>query len=203
MNNTPIFPLLAWSNDPMEAAAIVGHTTESTARLWLRTGYKGGFILFVYLYNETLEDYYGGNIDELSEVLQSTDTPEQMEATLHVVCQNEIEINDFCTDTTHVEHLEGLAPNTSYGYLLYDVNRTTTLLGAERPRQFRTAPEGRRMDTSCMTLIELLHCLAPNGRDSSVLHRRNLTGVGSVSQCFPATTPIAINGLVKNQRLST
>ncbi len=140
MNSTSIFPIFDWPNDPMEAAAIVGHTTESTTRLWFRTGYKGSFILFVYLFDDTLQ-HYGGNLHELSNALWAANTPAQIEAALHVVCQNEIEIKDFSTDTTHVECVEGLAPNTSYGYVLYSVNRNTVLLGDKRLKRFRTAPE--------------------------------------------------------------
>ena len=37
-----------WPNARLKVAAIVGHATESTARVWLRTGRPGEFALLVF-----------------------------------------------------------------------------------------------------------------------------------------------------------
>ena len=49
-----------WPNPRLRTAAIVGHTTPSSVRIWLRTGRLGSFSLFLYDCARTLEAHSGG-----------------------------------------------------------------------------------------------------------------------------------------------
>ena len=131
-----------WPNPRLKVAAIVGHTTSDTARLWFRTGQLGDFSLFLYLRGETLQTH-GNDVSAfrtaLSVVPMST---EDVEAILgqQIVHQEDFTIADYANDTTHVVNLEGLSADTTYGYVLYSHDRPGIVLGQNRLRQFRTPP---------------------------------------------------------------
>lgn len=128
-----------WPNPRLRVAAIVGHTTENSVRLWLRTGQPGRFTLLLYAQGETIEAHSGdaGLLAALGAVPLDL---EEVEAALRGVRQHDFEIDDYASDTTHVANLDGLNPDTDYGYALYHHDRECIMLGHNRLRRFRTPP---------------------------------------------------------------
>ena len=57
--------------------------------------------------------------------------------------REDFEVDDYAADTTWVVELEGLDPDTRYGYVLYARDRERVLLGHNRLRRFRTPPPER------------------------------------------------------------
>ena len=122
-----------WPNKRLKVAAIVGHTTSNSSRLWLRTGGLGAFSLLIYHH-----DANSSVLPELGRVpLPSSD----LESMLDVVQRRDFEIVDYENDTTHVVDVEDLSPNTRYGYLLLDLDGQRVMLGHNRVRGFRTPPK--------------------------------------------------------------
>ena len=127
-----------WPNPPLTVAAIVGHTTPTTARLWLRTGRTGQFTLLLYPREEIADAAARAALREsLGQV------PLSLDATAVIVSgarQQDFAIDNLDSDTTTVLDLEGLAPNQRYGYLLHFRDEERVLLGHNRLRGFRTPP---------------------------------------------------------------
>ncbi len=127
-----------WPNPPLKVAAIVGHSTPATARLWLRTGRTGQFTLLLYAREEIADAAAGAALREgLGQVPLSLD---DAAALVPGARQVDFTIANRDSDTTTVLDLEGLAPDTRYGYLLHFRDEERILLGHNRLRGFRTPP---------------------------------------------------------------
>ena len=128
-----------WPNARLKVAAIVGHATEDSARIWLRTGRPGAFSLLVFPHDRTLESSDGAAA--LGSALRAVPLPmDDAAALLPEMRRVDFEVADYAADTTYVADLEGLDPDTRYGYVLYDHDEERVLLGHNRPRRFRTPP---------------------------------------------------------------
>ena len=133
-----------WPNPRLRTAAIVGHATPSSVRIWLRTGRLGSFSLLLYDCARTLEAHSGGAglVAALGTVPLGS---EEAAAALGAVRRDDFEVDDYAADTTHVVDVDGLDPDRVYGYALYSRDRECMVLGHNRLRRFRTPPpEGER-----------------------------------------------------------
>lgn len=127
-----------WPNPPLTVAAIVGHATPTTARLWLRTGRTGQFTLLLYPQQEIADADARASLRQgLGRAPLSLD---DASARVPGARQVDFAIENHDSDTTTVLDLEGLAPDTRYGYLLHFRDEERVLLGHNRLRGFRTPP---------------------------------------------------------------
>ena len=129
-----------WPNARLRVGAIVGHATSSSVRLWLRTGQLGSFTLYVYRHDEVVEAQRGEAALRLA-LSAVPMTPADVTATLSPVSLRPFEIADYASDTTVVLDVDGLEPDTAYGYALLDQGRACLILGHNRLRRFRTPPD--------------------------------------------------------------
>ena len=127
-----------WPNPPLEIAAIVGHATPNTARLWLRTGQTGKFSILLYPESETAD---GAARRDLREHLARVPlTLEDVLMLLPGSSQTDFTIDNLDSDTTTVLDLADLTADTRYGYVLHACDADRVLLGHNRSRGFRTPP---------------------------------------------------------------
>jgi len=128
-----------WPNARLKVAAIVGHATENSARVWLRTGRPGEFALLAYPWDAALESA-GGKAALRSALGAVPLALAEAGALLSGMRSEEFQVADYASDTTWVVDLEGLHADTRYGYVLYARDRERALLGHNRLRRFRTPP---------------------------------------------------------------
>ena len=127
-----------WPNPALEVAAVVGHATPTSVRLWLRTGRLGNFTLLLYVTDEETD---AGARSALKESLGRVPlSPDEAEASLPGASRTDFAIEDKKSDTTIVLDLEDLVPDTRYGYALHSRDEERVLLGHNRLRSFRTPP---------------------------------------------------------------
>ena len=128
-----------WPNARLKVAAIVGHATSESVRIWLRTGRPGEYSLLLYRRDAALESV--GGQSALRSALGAVPLPlDELAASLPRMSREDFEVPDYSADTTCVVDPEMLDPDTRYGYLLYDRGRERVLLGHNRLRAFRTPP---------------------------------------------------------------
>ena len=133
-----------WPNPPLAIAAIVGHTTPTTARLWLRTGRTGDFSIL--LYPEAGVGDAAARRELRERLGQVPLSVEEAQALLPESWRRDFPIDNLDSDTTAVVDLAELRPDTRYGYVLHARDAARVLLGHNRSRGFRTPPsyEDRR-----------------------------------------------------------
>ncbi len=133
-----------WPNARLKVAAIVGHTSSSNARLWLRTGRLGQYSLLLYPFETVLHS--NNSKKALKGKLGIVPLPlKELENTLQAHREVDFEVTDYEHDTTHVLDLENLDADTRYGYALYDRKQEAVMLGHVRFRSFRTPPPENEM----------------------------------------------------------
>ena len=130
-----------WPNRRLKVAAIVGHATSDSVRLWLRTGRPGAFALLVF----RIDGDNDGSTADAERLLRSRLSatpllPSDLDALVGTVRRENFGIDDYDSDTTHVVDLGNLEPDTRYGYVLYDRTERRIMLGHNRLRSFRTPP---------------------------------------------------------------
>ena len=108
-----------WPNPSLTIAAIVGHTTPTTVRLWLRTGRTGQLSLFLYPQAEISDAAARADFRErLSRVPLALDEAQRL---LPGTRREDFAIESLDSDTTTVLDLADLLPNTRYGYFLLEM----------------------------------------------------------------------------------
>jgi len=124
-----------WPNQRLNTGAIIGHTTDTSTRIWLRTGRTGGFILLLYPLEMESCDSFHASLKAVP-FTRIGDLPNE-------VTVYEFKVEDHGRDTTHVENITGLEPLTEYGYALFGMNASLPriLLGHDRKMTFRTMPD--------------------------------------------------------------
>jgi len=136
-----------WPNARLKVAAIVGHATSKSVRLWLRTGQPGKFSLLLYTRKAAVPPSGGEAAESAFRALLGTVplTLKNAKTRLPGMRQQDFTIADYATDTTIVLDLQNLNPDTYYGYALYARDRKRIVLGHNRLRWFRTPlPEDER-----------------------------------------------------------
>lgn len=119
-----------WPNPRLKVGAIVGHTTNTTSRLWFRTGNSGEFSVLYWKENST--------DDLLIETLHTV--PLDLGNLPDVVLQNGPHAVNFDSDTTLTVDLSGLEQGTRYRYALFgnDGHQSRVVLGHDKVREFST-----------------------------------------------------------------
>ena len=111
-----------WPNPPLTVAAIVGHSTPASGRLWLRTAQTGAFTLLLYRRARILDAAARAALRErLGRVPLSLDDAEGL---VTVVRRLDFDVEDLASDTTAVLDVDGLLP-------CYPVLRTAPGSGSE------------------------------------------------------------------------
>lgn len=123
-----------WPNPRLSRAAIVGHTTADSVRLWFRTASPGDYTLLLYPATQDPQDGIYGGFRQVP--YRSLD---QLPAYVRKI---PFSIADYVSDTTHVLEIDGLTPHTEYRYALHGEENANVriLLGQDRHYRFRTLP---------------------------------------------------------------
>lgn len=124
-----------WPNTRLKRAAIVGHTTDTNTRIWLRTAAPGDYTLILYpAGRDTKDDIFKGfksvpytSFDKLPGFVRKFP----------------FTIPDYARDTTYVVDVDKLKAKTEYRYALYGVEEANPriLIGQDRTYRFRTLPK--------------------------------------------------------------
>lgn len=130
-------PERPWPNPYLEVAAIVGHTTTESSRLWFRTHHPGRYRVLVFALAEIPE----AQIDRVLALPQPT-----LEALLELkavspdpyALQSYPLVTGTETDTTAVVEVGHLKADRRYRYLLWSEDRHEPALGHQRPLTFKT-----------------------------------------------------------------
>ena len=123
-----------WPNPRLKRAAIVGHVTDQTARLWFRTAGPGDYALLIYVASADPQDAIYNGFDAV---------PYAGMATLpNYVGSIDFKVADYSTDSTCVVNVGGLMAETEYRYALFgeEAGIKRILLGHDHPYRFRTLP---------------------------------------------------------------
>ncbi|MDE0156782.1 MAG: alkaline phosphatase D family protein [Gammaproteobacteria bacterium] len=131
-----------WPNARLKVAAVVGHTTPESVRLWLRTASPGEFSLYLYGRDRALPPAgEAAGETALRAVLGTVPLASAaIEARLAGARREDFTVKDYAADSTVVLDIDNLDPDTRYGYCLYDRNEQRVTLGHNRLRGFRTPP---------------------------------------------------------------
>ncbi|MBT6230730.1 MAG: hypothetical protein HOI47_29165, partial [Candidatus Scalindua sp.] len=95
--------LRPWPNKRLKKAAIVGHTTTTATRLWFRTGDNGKFTVLIYESTGKTEEPVFMGLKSVPYLLENCPQGSLLK---------EFEIKEYEKDTTHVEDINRLKPNT-------------------------------------------------------------------------------------------
>lgn len=123
-----------WPNPRLKRAAIIGHTTETSTRIWFRTAAPGKFSLLLYPASADLE---GALLKSFKAVPYGPldDLPD-------FVLKIPFTVVNYNKDSTCVVDVDGLKPQTEYCYALHgkEDDKLRILIGQDRSYRFRTLP---------------------------------------------------------------
>ncbi len=124
-----------WPNPRLKRAAIVGHTTPTSVRLWFRTAAPGDYTLL--LYPAPVDKKQDAIFAGFKRVPYST--LGELPASVKKITFN---VPDYSKDSTHVVDVNGLESLTEYAYALCgeEGDQLRVLLGQDRRYTFRTLP---------------------------------------------------------------
>ena len=125
-----------WPNPRLHTAAIVGHTTPTSTKLWFRVGRPGKYVLL--LYPET--------VDRANRIFDRfKDVPYSLAGLPAGVMRCDVVVKNWDSDATVVvdlpnRQIPALSPATTYRYALWgnDNGIERILLGQDRVHSFRT-----------------------------------------------------------------
>jgi alkaline phosphatase D len=123
-----------WPNPRLKRAAIVGHVTAETAKIWFRTAAPGEYEVLVYAASEDPADTLFNGFKAV---------PYEGMATLpDFVGRIPLSVPDYSRDSTIVADIVDLEPETEYRYALFGTEdgKQRILLGQDQPYRFRTLP---------------------------------------------------------------
>ncbi len=125
-----------WPNRRLKRAAIVGHTTSHTCRLWFRTGSPGDYTLLIYPKPLVAAD------DPFPALKHVPYAIEDVPASIRLY---PFRVDNFAADTTTTQEIADLEPDTCYRYAVYSARPgdRRIVIGHDRPYHFRTLPNGR------------------------------------------------------------
>lgn len=101
-----------WPNARFREGVIIGHTTTTTVKIWMRTGLLGKFTLFVYPSSTDIDGKFRSSLG----LIPFPNIPAKLSK--HVR-QFPFEFKDFSSDTIYVQRVDNLDPATEYRYALY------------------------------------------------------------------------------------
>jgi alkaline phosphatase D len=130
-----------WPNERLGLAVIIGHTTFSEARIWVRTNdedaEKGDYQLLVFDKTETTGDD-GKTLGDVFEVLRGQEKIDLQE--LAPFNPHPIPATGEETDTTVVLEVS-VKPDVQYSYAIWSAKAGSLVLGHDKRRRFRTPAE--------------------------------------------------------------
>ena len=155
--------LLNWPNDLLSVSSIVGHTTDSSTRLWFRTDKTGDFIVFYWPKKGVKKKFF-----EEREYLAYSDIRRTIG---DGVTGTRFTTRNKKNDTCHVIDLERLAENTEYYYSLWRKEGSwyRFYLGDGTSHSFKTQPKEPKKNT-----FALLSCHMPFTCDDGKLGLKNI-----------------------------
>jgi alkaline phosphatase D len=123
-----------WPNPRLKRAAIVGHTTDTSTRIWFRTAAPGDYTLLLY---PASKDAEGVLFRGFKMVPYSS-----LDALPRYVQKIPLTVVDYSSDSTYVVDIGDLNALTEYRYALHGVEYDTPriLIGHDRSYHFRTLP---------------------------------------------------------------
>jgi len=129
-----------WPNPRLKRAAIVGHVTDETAKLWFRTAAPGNYEVWVYAASADPDDMLFGGFKAVPYTGKAV-MPD------YVGCIPLV-VPDYASDSTAVAEIENLEPETEYRYALFGTEdgKERILLGQDQPYRFRTLPAASATD---------------------------------------------------------
>ena len=117
-----------WPNKRLKRAAIIGHTTPTTARVWFRTGQPGLFSML----------HFAGNDGKAEKWFEDNKESEFLPGKIPKSIQREGFKTDWREDTTKVVDLKGLPTGEMRRYALYSHAQKRIVLGHDRVYAFMT-----------------------------------------------------------------
>ena len=153
-----------WPNATLDRGVIIGHTTPTSSRVWVRTDKKGNFQLLVF-------DRKQSGLGDAFAVLRDKDSIQDGE--LSPFPHREVFSVDGSTDYTKVIDLKELTPATQYSYAVLEKEgeQWRFVLGHEKRRRFRT-PKGEGAYA-----FGLLSCHNPYKKSKKKRSRKAVMGV--------------------------
>lgn len=131
-----------WPNERLGLAAIVGHTTPTSTRLWVRTNdehaTEGAYQLLLFDKN-TVAGTTGQTLGELFETLRSEEEVELK--ALDPFGPRPINSEGEKSDTTCVMDIPDLKPGVNYSYAIWSERDKAFVLGHDKRRRVRTPLE--------------------------------------------------------------
>ena len=123
-----------WPNPRLKIAAIIGHTTATTSRVWVRTGQEGEFQLLHFREDDSsAKEWFQNNKNmapfPIGEAPQGVEVSPPFQTT-------------WDTDATHVVDLDKLTPGKKFCYALYGTKGERLILGHDKGHAFRTPSDG-------------------------------------------------------------
>ena len=122
-----------WPNQRLKRAAIIGHTTPTSARVWFRAGQPGQFSM---LHFAEKDGNAASWFDDNKEAV-----PFPLEQMPESIRRNELNVA-WDTDTTGVADLDGLPAGEMRRYALYSHGEERVVLGHDKNYAFKTPSEG-------------------------------------------------------------
>lgn len=98
-----------WPNARLDRAAIIGHTTNNSTKIWVRTGLIGNYKLFVYPMAHKDAASFRSSMKRVP--YDNRQFPKWVKV-------YSFEVKDFSTDATYVQLVDGLQSFTNYGYAM-------------------------------------------------------------------------------------
>ncbi len=136
-----------WPNRRLKRAAIVGHVTPTTVRIWFRTSRPGSYCLMLW---EAGSGEGRGRDAALREAFQEgPDLAFEEVRDLEGVRREAFDVLDWSRDTTAVLDLDGLVPGSEYGYALWSFDEGRVVVGQDR---IGRSADGRRLHHAFRTL---------------------------------------------------
>ena len=133
-----------WPNARLKRDVIIGHTTPTSTRLWLRSGEPGGFTAVLFDREDKEAKSRFGEIRR-----------EIVDASFDGFITARVDV-DWRTDTTGVADISGLNPATKYRYAVWSHRESRFIIGHDRKRHFCT-PSADKGDFS----FGLMSCNMP------------------------------------------
>jgi len=133
-------PERPWPNPYLEVAAIVGHTTPHSSRLWFRTHTPGHFVVLVFALSEIPSGAIDSVLAEPHPTLAQLDELRARSADHYALQVYSFESSPE-TDTTAVIDIENLKADSHYRYLLWNEDTDQPVLGHQRPLTLKTFAE--------------------------------------------------------------
>lgn len=152
-----------WPNERLGLGVIVGHTTPTTTRIWVRTNdgeaSAGDYLLLVF--DKT--DRPASDAQPLGDLFEELrDQPIVERSKLKPFDPRPIKPSDTDADTTCVLDIEDLEPNTTYSYAIWSRKACAFVLGHDKRRRFRTPAEAGGFS------FGLISCHNPFGKSEEI-----------------------------------